>query len=381
LYRHNILDLLILKDEIIKRNLSIELSKKYLMKININQIMQQGIAALKEGEPKKAAHFFNIVLQTMPEHADANLNLGVIAAFMNKTEVALKLFKKAIDSKPNFTKAHKNLGVTLQKIGRLDEAEISYKNFIKLKHDDAEVHYNMGIISEELNKLKEAEENYKKAIEFKPDYLEAKNNLSLIIRQNKLLDIIKIKKTEQKKLTSNPFISNRKVEVDLVNNLYKHATLELNKINISKVEKAKDARYGNGRCSDFQLFENNNSIIKKVNKDLTYIMSQAVSSDIFIIDSFFNILQSGGGTTPHNHINKFDKLRGLINQKFSLTYYLSIGDQNCSEPGVLKLYDPAKEILPSEGSIVIIPASRQHSAVYNGKKDRVMIGINFYSLL
>ena len=74
------------------------------MKININQIMQQGIAALKEGEPKKAAHFFNIVLQTMPEHPDANLNLGVIAAFMNKTEVALKLFKKAIDSKPNFTK-------------------------------------------------------------------------------------------------------------------------------------------------------------------------------------------------------------------------------------------------------------------------------------
>ena len=34
-----------------------------------------------------------------------------------------------------------------------------------------------------------------------------------------------------------------------------------------------------------------------------------------------------------------------------------------------------------EGMIAIFPASRKHSAVYNGKTDRVMIGINFYSLL
>ena len=70
-----------------------------------------------------------------------------------------------------------------------------------------------------------------------------------------------------------------------------------------------------------------------------------------------------------------------VDQKFSLTYYLDIGDQDCSEPGVLKLQDPNKEILPSEGMIVIFPASRKHSAVYNGAKDRVMIGINFYSLI
>jgi hypothetical protein len=61
-------------------------------------------------------------------------------------------------------------------------------------------------------------------------------------------------------------------------------------------------------------------------------------------------------------------------------YYLSEGDQNCSEPGILKLYDPSEDILPHQGMITIIPATRQHSAVYGGKKDRVMIGVNFYSL-
>ena len=39
-----------------------------------------------------------------------------------------------------------------------------------------------------------------------------------------------------------------------------------------------------------------------------------------------------------------------------------------------------QDILPEKGTIVIIPASRSHSAIYNGKSDRVMIGINFYSI-
>ena len=80
------------------------------------------------------------------------------------------------------------------------------------------------------------------------------------------------------------------------------------------------------------------------------------------------------------NVNQFDKTSGLINQKYSLTYYLSVGDQSSTEPGVLKLYEPSQDILPEKGTIVIIPASRSHSAIYNGKSDRVMIGINFYSI-
>jgi len=37
--------------------------------------------------------------------------------------------------------------------------------------------------------------------------------------------------------------------------------------------------------------------------------------------------------------------------------------------------------LTTEGMIMIIPSSRRHSAVYDGKTDRIMIGVNFYSLL
>ena len=110
------------------------------------------------------------------------------------------------------------------------------------------------------------------------------------------------------------------------------------------------------------------------------IMKLAVKSEIYVYDSFFNIFGNGGGIVPHEHLNKFDKDHNLEIQKYSLVYYLAVGDQNCDEPGILKLYDPEEEILPSEGTILIFPASRRHSAVYKGKTDRVMIGVNFYSL-
>ena len=93
-------------------------------------------------------------------------------------------------------------------------------------------------------------------------------------------------------------------------------------------------------------------------------------------------MSAGGGLVPHNHMSSLDMdtALGLGKQKYSLVYYLCVGDQNCSEPGILKLYEPRKDILPIEGMIVIFPATRAHSVVYGGKTDRVIIGVNFYSI-
>ena len=176
-------------------------------------------------------------------------------------------------------------------------------------------------------------------------------------------------------LISNPLILNRKVEPEL--------TAKLLTMDSRELDKTTDARYGNGRCSpDFELFADESPIIKTLSKDLIRIMKNAVKSDVFIRSSFFSILGAGGGSTPHDHLNKLDEDRELnfANHKYSLVYYLDVGDQDCTEPGTLKLYNPPEDILPCEGMITIIPASRKHSAVYGGKKDRVIVGVNFYSL-
>ena len=390
------------------------------MELTINQLLKKGINFLNKVNFKKAENCFRIILKSQPQHFEAYYFLGIILNELNKLDEAeanyqnaikfkpdfaeayynlavtlvkskkleegIKNYQNAIKFKPDFAIAHNNLGNVLNKLERLNEAEVSYQNAIKFKPDFAEAYYNLGNVYRDIGKLNDSELNYKKAISIKQEYVEANTNIKIIFKLKKLLSNVE-KASEEKiknpsnlkiinsviQLAPNPFITNRLVENSLIN--------YLDKISFRKLDETTDARFGNGKCSlDFNLFEENNTIIKKISKDLTNIMCEAVGSKVHIIDSFFNILGAGGGSKPHNHLIPFDKMNAIGTQKYSLVYYLSIGDQDCEEPGILKLYDPDKEILPSEGMVIILPSSRRHSAIYNGTKNRIMIGANFYSL-
>ena len=339
-----------------------------------------GAILLKLGNLDEAEKSFIKAIKFEPTFAVAHYNLGVTQVKLNRLNDAEKSYKKAIELKKDYIAAYSNLGSVFLKLEKLNKAEENFEKAIKFKPDFAVGHYNLAVTQEKLNKFNDAEKSYKKAIELKTNYSEAQNNLNRMIRQNKLLlDIKDARKTHASninaniRLTKNPFVSKRKVEKELVTEIYKIHSIE--------IDNTKDIRFGNGKFSDYELFENNSPIIKNVEKDLRQIISQEIKSDIFIIDSFFNILRTGSGLSSHHHINDFDREHNLASQKYSLTYYLTVGDQKCSEPGILKLYDPDEEILPSEGTIVIFPATRLHSASYGGKTDRVMIGVNFYSLI
>ena len=286
-----------------------------------------------------------------------------------------------LQTQPTNPEINNFLGITLQLLNKIGDALISYKTAVALNPNFAEAHKNLGNMLYRFGKIDEAEKSYKKALKLKPNFTEAITVLNIISDQNKVLSKIQQSKDSNKKnkevfgtrLSSNPFVTIRKVETELIACLHKMKYVAL--------DKTPDIRYGNGKCSpDNKLFESNQSIIKTIENDLINTMKQSVGSEIHIAESFFNIFNSGSGAKPHRHLDPFDKAYGITDQKNSLVYYLSVGDQNCSDPGILKLYDPDEEILPSEGSIVIIPASRKHSSVYNGKLDRVMIGVNFYSL-
>ena len=96
-------------------------------------------------------------------------------------------------------------------------------------------------------------------------------------------------------------------------------------------------------------------------------------------DSFFNIFKKGAESLPHMHLRPQDKRFDLWKHKYSLVYYLDVGDQNCEHPGFFNMHEPEVKILPKEGEVFIIPATRKHSSIYGGLKDRLMIGVNFYA--
>jgi tetratricopeptide (TPR) repeat protein len=371
----------------------------------------KGNALQIKGNLDAAIGNYKQAVKINPDFAEAYNNMGDALQYNNLVD-AIDSYKKAIKINSDYAEAHNNMGNALKDKGDPERAVESYKQAIKIKPDYAEAYNNIGTTLTKLGKLEQAEANVKQAIKLKPDFAIAHSNLgiihydngdidsalkSLIISNNidpksrrngLLLSVMKGRKARKKAevsmgdiskpicglgLATNPLILNRVVEKALTTKLYEMDFMELNR--------TKDARYGNGRCSpSFNLFEDDQPLITNVADDLIRIIMEAVKSDIYVFDSFFNIIGAGGGSNPHNHLTDLDEDHrlNLANQKYSLVYYLSVGEQCCSEPGILKLYDPSEDILPCEGMIVIIPAGRNHSAVYGGNKDRLMIGVNFY---
>ena len=361
----------------------------------------------KSDQTQQALDFIDTLSKDYPDEALLFNIRGACYAGLGQLDIAVQSYKKALSIKPDYAKAHYNLGGALQELDKLHDSAKSYENAIALEPENAQAHNNLAIVLRELDQLEEAEASCRKAIVLDPEYAEAYSCLSMILYANGdlnsalesikkaysinpklkiiklLLAVLKARKTHKTskvsisniRSISNPLILNRAVEQELIANLYEMKSLEL--------EKTEDPSYGNARGSGYQLFQDDHSsIIKTVEEDLVRILREAIKADIHVKDSFFTILGAGGGVNRHNHISALDidSSLNLINQKFSLVYYLSVGDQDCTEPGILKLYDPSENILPREGMIIIFPADRYHSVVYNGKKDRIIIGINFYSL-
>ena len=304
--------------------------------------------------------------------------LGASLEKMGNPQESLQASRKAVAFAPEDPEAHHNLGIALHDLGRLEAAEARHWAAARLKPNFAEAHAELSQLLFIRGEAALALESIKTAADINPHSQRTKLLLKVMERRAARAklpqDIGSAGSSSHQKLINPPVILNRDIEKELLYYIYEAKSQSLDSTN--------DARFGNGICStNFSFLEDSAPIIQKVAADLRQIMAEAVESEVFVFDSFFNILSSGGGTTPHHHLNRLDRTKlKLGDQKYSLVYYLSVGDQNCGDPGTLKLYSPNQEILPCEGMIVIIPSKQKHSASYGGKTDRVMIGANFYAL-
>ena len=70
------------------------------MELTIDQTLQKGIEAHKSGQVQDAERLYRAILQSQPEHPDANHNLGVLAVSVNIAVGALPLFKAALEANP-----------------------------------------------------------------------------------------------------------------------------------------------------------------------------------------------------------------------------------------------------------------------------------------
>ena len=74
------------------------------MELTIEQLLQQGVAAHKEGKLQEAERLYHAILQAQPLHPDANHSLGLIAVAFDQPEAASSLFKVAVEASPKIEK-------------------------------------------------------------------------------------------------------------------------------------------------------------------------------------------------------------------------------------------------------------------------------------
>ena len=70
------------------------------MELTIDQALQQGVAAHKDGKLQDAERLYRAILQAQANHPDANHNLGVLAVAVGKPLEAIPLFKLALETNP-----------------------------------------------------------------------------------------------------------------------------------------------------------------------------------------------------------------------------------------------------------------------------------------
>ena len=92
------------------------------MEVTVDQALQQGIAAHKEGKLQDAERLYRAILQAQPKHPDANHNLGVLAVAVGKPLKAIPLLKLALAANPRIDQFWLSYGDALIKVERFDDA-------------------------------------------------------------------------------------------------------------------------------------------------------------------------------------------------------------------------------------------------------------------
>jgi Flp pilus assembly protein TadD/peroxiredoxin len=173
-----------------------------------------GVAMYQQGYLEQAADSFRQVLQTKPDNADANYNLGTLNLRKNDFHQARQYLEKTIQLRPDYPEAWNNLGMIAAQQGLLDEAIQDFEKSLQLRPgfaiallnlgnvyrrqrsfekaqeclhralqiqpDDPETNYSIGMLYAQQDDVPHATESLQKALELRPVYPEALNNLGVL---------------------------------------------------------------------------------------------------------------------------------------------------------------------------------------------------------
>ena len=93
------------------------------MDLTIAQALERGVTAHKEGKLQEAEKLYRAILQSQPQHPDANHNLGLIAVGVGKVEGAIPHFKAALAANAKMEQYWLSYIDALIKLNQMDTAK------------------------------------------------------------------------------------------------------------------------------------------------------------------------------------------------------------------------------------------------------------------
>ena len=93
------------------------------MEPSIEEALNHGIDAHKAGQIEDANKYYTAILNSYPNHPDANHNKGVLMASTGQMKEALHLFKNALEANSGVAQFWKSYIDTLIKLNRNEEAK------------------------------------------------------------------------------------------------------------------------------------------------------------------------------------------------------------------------------------------------------------------
>jgi tetratricopeptide (TPR) repeat protein len=147
---------------------------------SVNALLQNAMAAYRNGEFNKAEVQCRQILEQNPEHIATMQVLAAVAGQFGVPQRGILLVNKILELEPGHADAYIQLAKLLRQDGKDEEAIAALKSAIELAPESAAAYNDIGLIYRDAHKTAEAMECFERAAELDPKMAIAHFNKALV---------------------------------------------------------------------------------------------------------------------------------------------------------------------------------------------------------
>lgn len=134
-----------------------------LIKLTIEEIIQQAEKQLQNREITKALENFKKVFEVLPKDAHIASQIGVCYFHLKDNTKALEYMNFAVQLEPEYSYRYSSRAYILAANNQIDDAIRDYNKCIEMDPEDSIAHNNLGLLLEQKGWQKQANESFTKA--------------------------------------------------------------------------------------------------------------------------------------------------------------------------------------------------------------------------